>query len=184
MRQGDTPTGLLVAARRNPAVRTPTSMPTILPGTWFMPTLVAGLALATTACPVDDDTVGRLCDLGAEAGPRDTVIATGSLDCTSRTCLKVPLTAELPGDSRYPADDRGLCTTTCSSDDDCAGIAGSPCQGGFTCAVATVVGPFCCEKVCVCRDYGTRPEPAACDADDPANTCCNLPGREGSDECR
>jgi hypothetical protein len=58
----------------------------------------------------------------------------------------------------------------------------SPCKTGFTCAVPVVVGPFCCRKMCICKDYVVIPdggldEPAACDPDNVGNACCNLPGR-------
>ena len=58
----------------------------------------------------------------------------------------------------------------------------SPCASGFTCAIPVVVGPFCCRKQCICRDYleipdGGVPVPEACNPDLPENTCVNLPGR-------
>jgi hypothetical protein len=57
---------------------------------------------------------------------------------------------------------------------------------GFTCGVAVTVGPFCCEKFCICNDYvvvpdtGSLAEPMACDASNAANACCNLSGRTGN----
>jgi hypothetical protein len=59
----------------------------------------------------------------------------------------------------------------------------SPCTGGFACGVAVTVGPFCCKKFCVCKDYvvipedGVLPIPKACDPANNDNTCENLPGR-------
>ncbi len=81
--------------------------------------------------------------------------------------------------SEVPSGNSGLCTAECTSDDDCESVPGSPCTGGFACSVAATVGPFCCRKVCVCRDYGVFPERAACDPDNADNTCRNFPGRSG-----
>lgn len=134
-----------------------------------------------------DNPVGRKCDLGVEdPNPNETVLASPSLDCQSRLCLKVPQTrAQLPEGSSYPTGKIGLCTASCESDDDCDRVPESPCKTGFTCAVATVVGPFCCEKMCICKDYivipdGGVPLPEACVEGEPANSCCNLPGRAGN----
>lgn len=133
------------------------------------------LALVFGAC--DEEPVGRLCDLGSAPQGMEVVIASPSLDCVSRTCLRVPLTQELPAGSSFPSGGTGLCTATCESDDDCVRDPDSPCLGGFECRVAVTVGPFCCQKLCACRDYGSVPEPAACDPDNPFNRCENLPGR-------
>ena len=143
--------------------------------------MIAGLVVwgACTSSPV-----GRICDLGAVSpAPSEVVVASPSLDCVSRTCLRVPLGRELPDGSSFPEGNSGLCTAECSTDDDCERVAESPCKTGFTCAVATTVGPFCCRKLCQCKDYiDLLPERAACDADNPANTCCNLSGRSGNDQ--
>lgn len=120
--------------------------------------------------------------------PNDTgvVIATPSLDCVSRTCLRTAKpTRELPEGSVFPDGNRGLCTAECSDDSDCDRVPESPCQTGFTCGVATTVGSFCCRKFCICKDYIVVPEsglatPKACDPDNADNTCCNLEGRTGS----
>jgi hypothetical protein len=139
---------------------------------------VAALGLACSENPV-----GRLCDLGVDIpNENESVVASPSLDCQSRTCLKVPLQSTDNPDVDYPTGNKGLCTAECDSDDDCDRVPESPCHTGFTCAVPVVVGPFCCRKMCICKDYVVVPEggletPRACDPDDEANTCCNLPGR-------
>lgn len=143
--------------------------------------LIASFAVNTAGCA--DNPVGRICDLGVEdPNPNESVVASPSLDCQSRTCLKVPLNRELPEGSRYPLGNKGLCTAECDSDDDCDRVPESPCKTGFACAVPVVVGPFCCRKMCICKDYivipdGGVPLPEACDPSDPANACCNLEGR-------
>lgn len=135
--------------------------------------------IAVAACA--GESVGRICDLG-ESTPSasEVVVATPSLDCTSRTCLRMPLERELPPGSSMPTGTQGLCTATCEADDDCVRVPESPCVSGFTCGVATTVGPFCCQKVCMCKDYVVVPrlEKAACDPSNPNNMCSNLGGRD------
>jgi hypothetical protein len=147
-----------------------------------VPLQLAALVLA--AC--SPEPVGRKCDLGLTPLPSASVLASGSLDCISRACLKVALEkpeSQLPPGSSYPTGDLGLCTDRCETDADCERVPESPCTTGFTCGYPIEVGAaFCCQKLCVCRDYlvipdSGRPIPAACDPTDPANACCNLPGR-------
>ena len=132
----------------------------------------------------DNNPVGRICDLGTTTPQTsEKVIASPSLDCVSRTCLKVPLEKTLPANEVYPSGNSGLCTAECSSDSDCQRVPESPCSTGFTCGIVVDVGPFCCEKFCICKDYiqipssgHLDPDPA-CDPTVPANLkCCNLPG--------
>jgi hypothetical protein len=138
---------------------------------------LAAVVITSAGCP--ENPVGRKCFIGVDAGsPLQSIVASPALECSSRTCLRVPLEAELPPDSEYA----NLCTAECEADDDCDRVPESPCQTGFTCAIPVVVGPFCCRRMCVCKDYlivpdGGVPVPEACDPDDPANTCVNLPGR-------
>ena len=142
------------------------------------------MGLAAAGC--GDNPVGRICFIGVDAG-NDTqaIIASPALECPSRTCLHQPLQGQLPEGSTY-AD---LCTAECADDSECDKVPESPCQNGFTCAVPVVVGPFCCRKMCICRDYlvipdGGIPLPASCDPSVPENKCCNLPGRETEEHCQ
>jgi len=147
---------------------------------------VAVLAgFAVSAC--GGDPVGRICDLGNESiATSEVVVASPSLDCVTRTCLRVPLGKELPAGSEYPAGNNGLCTAECDTSADCERVPESPCTGGFACGVAVTVGPFCCRKFCICKDYivvpddGVLPTPKACDASNADNACCNLDGRVGN----
>jgi hypothetical protein len=142
--------------------------------------------VALAAC--NGNPVGRLCDLGTNMpDPSEVVVASPSLDCVTRECLKVPLTNPTPPKgSMYPTGTNGLCTATCESNDDCNRVPESPCISGFTCGVAVTVGPFCCKKLCICKDYIQIPEtghlatPMACDPTNMANSCCNLAGRVGN----
>jgi hypothetical protein len=141
--------------------------------------LVFVVACGAVAC--GGEPVGRICDLGTEQpAAGEVVVASPSLDCVTHTCLRVPLDRELPPGSSFPEGTNGLCTAECESAADCERVPESPCVGGFTCGVPVTVGPFCCRKFCVCKDYirnGELPEPLACDASDANNTCPNLPGR-------
>jgi hypothetical protein len=144
--------------------------------------LAVVVALVLSGCTATP--VGRICDLGTDLpAPSEVVIASPSLDCVSRTCLRVPLGRELPMGSMYPEGNNGLCTAECDSDDDCERVPESPCKTGFTCGVATTVGPFCCRKLCQCKDYvELLPSREACDANNPGNACCNLSGRTGNSQ--
>ena len=56
---------------------------------------VLGLALATILAACTGNPVGRICDLGtALPEPSEVVVASPSLDCVSRTCLRVPKSAD------------------------------------------------------------------------------------------
>jgi hypothetical protein len=141
-----------------------------------------GFAFGLAAC--SGEPVGRICDLGTSTPQvSEVVVASPSLDCVSRTCLRVPLSRELPPGSQFPQGNSGLCTAECTADSDCERVPESPCITGFTCGVAVTVGPFCCRRFCICKDYivipesGELPEPKACDVGDMSNQCCNLPDR-------
>lgn len=144
------------------------------------------LVLFLVAC--SGEPVGRICDLGTlTPASTEVVVASPSLDCVTRTCLRVPLGRDLPQGSRFPAGNNGLCTAECEADSDCDRVPESPCITGFTCGVAVTVGPFCCRKFCICKDYVVIPEstgqlgvPAACNAGNSDNACCNLDGRQNN----
>ncbi len=145
--------------------------------------------VAALAVGCSDNPVGRICDLGLDdPGLNQAVVGSPSLDCPTRTCLKVPvdLNKDLPEGFQALSANKGMCTATCESDDDCDKVPESPCVTGFTCGVALTVGPFCCQKFCICKDYvvlpesGQLPDKLACDAGNPTNVCCNLSGRKGN----
>lgn len=142
------------------------------------------LAVSIASAGCTDNPVGRLCDLGSTPPlVSEVVVASQSLDCVSRTCLRVPPNRELPPGSTPPPIESGLCTAACETDEDCDRVPESPCVTGFTCGIVNRVGPFCCRKLCVCKDYvvvpasGELETPKACDAGNPENACCNLEGR-------
>jgi hypothetical protein len=147
--------------------------------------VVAGLVLAA-ACT--GNPVGRICDLGGSQAPQpgESVVASPSLDCVTRTCLRVPSTNPMPPKgSMPPTGTNGLCTAECATPDDCEKVPESPCVLGFTCAIPVTVGPFCCKKFCICKDYvafppSGQPLPDACVTSNADNACCNLDGRKGN----
>lgn len=133
-----------------------------------------------------DNPVGRICDLGtAQPPPTEVFVASPSLDCESRTCLRQPPTRELPPGGTPPPANSGLCTAECSSDDNCDRVPESPCVTGFSCRFPVTAGPYCCRRFCICKDYILIPDPdiiqmqiaEACDPANSFNMCCNLPGR-------
>jgi hypothetical protein len=144
--------------------------------------MLAGFGLSAVGC--SDNPVGRKCDLGTatpQAG--EVVVASPSLDCVSRTCLRVPGSRTPPPGNNYTG---GLCTAECSADSDCDRVPESPCILGFSCGIAVTAGPFCCRKFCICKDYIVVPDsgqlatPAACEVGNDQADCCNLPGRAGN----
>ena len=148
--------------------------------------IVAAVAVVG-AC--SNNPVGRKCDLGVEnPGGNEAVVGSPSLDCSTRQCLKVPIDTgkDTPEGFQTLAANTGMCTAECEADEDCDKVSESPCVTGFTCGIPLTVGPFCCRKLCICKDYvilpdsGSLPAPMACDPAIEANACCNLDGRVGN----
>ena len=116
-------------------------------------------------------TFGATCDVGAgvTGGPGGVTMISVAPACASRTCL-LP-----PPEQAASLNTGALCTSSCSTNADCAnGMVGSRndpsdrrCKNGFVCMVPTTVGDFCCEQMCVCRDFVVEPvggfkTPAVC----------------------
>jgi hypothetical protein len=109
-----------------------------------------------------DNKIGRRCDLDTEdAGTSGTTSAatinSQAVECPSRICLQ-------PAKESSVATAGGLCTASCSSDDDCSdgqtSTSADQCHTGFACLVATTVGDFCCQRLCVCRDFVDQSNPS------------------------
>ncbi len=139
-------------------------------------TLLGIALLGAVGC--SENPVGRRCFIGLDAG-NDTqaIIASPALECPSRTCLHYPKDDGVtPPEGAEYAD---MCTGECEADDECDKVPESPCISGFTCAIPVVVGPFCCRKMCICKDFlivpaGGIQTPEACVAGRPENTCSNI----------
>jgi hypothetical protein len=104
---------------------------------------------------------GQTCDVGVSVGNGPgsvSIIASPAPGCASRVCL-------LPGAEKDPRGTGALCTSSCTTNADCeAGYLGDRndpndhrCKTGFACTVPTTVGPFCCQRLCVCRDFVSEP---------------------------
>lgn len=141
--------------------------------------LVAGVALGAGAC--EDKAIGRPCDLQADAGETQATFNQQALECPSLICVK-PSKLE----TSAATDTVPYCTAECSSDSDCEGQTrdrNNPkdkrCKSGFVCGVSSVVGPFCCKKICLCKDFvfippGGLQKPPSCDKANATSTCRNL----------
>jgi hypothetical protein len=81
----------------------------------------------------------------AVLGPQ---VSSPALECPSRICLLQP-TGGTGGDG---GAGRATCTASCENDGDCDPETRALCKAGFVCAVASQTGPYCCKKLCVCRD--------------------------------
>jgi hypothetical protein len=113
--------------------------------------------------------LGQPCVLGADAGAVQAVYNNQALACPSGLCLKPVQQAG----SYSTVDTAPYCASECSTDNDCTGATRDPnnpndkrCMRGYACGVAFVVGPFCCKKLCLCKDFlGTAglSTPLACD---------------------
>jgi hypothetical protein len=128
-------------------------------------TLVALAALVGTGC--EDKAIGRPCDVLADAGATQAVYNAQALECPSRICLKPIVSGE-----DKSVDTKPYCSAECSKDSDCDGehrdsnnIFDKRCGKGFVCGVAFEVGPLCCKKLCLCKDFlpaGTMTTPKTC----------------------
>src|SRR5262249_25212654 len=140
----------------------------ILRLTTTLVTLASLFILVAAAGACKGTQVGRQCILPSlgDAGISQTVVGSPALECQSRTCLHVAGASP------------DLCTAECDSADDCEASSETPGKMGFEWGVRVVVGPFCCRKFCICKDFNpSLADPAACVAANPSNECCNLPGR-------
>jgi hypothetical protein len=134
-------------------------------------TMTVALLLVAAGCASRH--FGAPCSLGVAGGDTGSIaggstVATinpASPDCPDGLCV-LPAAAS-------PTDTGPLCAIDCASDQDCGGgeVTSDPgaarCKSGFACMVITTVGPFCCRKLCACRDFagvasGPVPVPAVC----------------------
>jgi hypothetical protein len=141
--------------------------------------LVGAAAALGSGC--EDKAIGRPCDVQSDAGPMQAVYNPQALECPSRICIKPSREQGVATDTKTAP----YCTAECSKDSDCDGERRDPsngldrrCQSGFVCGVAFEVGPLCCRKLCLCRDFisqsGGLMTPASCDKSKGVSTCQNL----------
>jgi hypothetical protein len=125
---------------------------------------------------------GGVCDTGVSLGdgPGAVIAITSPVPgCASNVCL-------LPAGDIDPINTGALCTSGCNTSDDCrGGMTGAKddptdrrCKNGFVCIVPTTVGAYCCQRMCVCRDFLAEPvggfqTPAPC-MPGAVTTCANV----------
>jgi hypothetical protein len=141
--------------------------------------LLGGAALLGSGC--ENKAIGRPCDVQSDASAMQAVFNGQALECPSRICIKPSREQGVATDTMTAP----YCTAECSKDSDCDGERRDPsngrdhrCQSGFVCGVGFEVGPLCCKKLCLCRDFisqmGGLQTPASCDKSKGVSTCQNL----------
>jgi hypothetical protein len=154
-------------------------MPKSRPTTRQSLSAVLGVLLAAvTLSACEDKSIGRRCDVQADAGISQAVFNGQALECPTRICVK----PARDNGVAEPVDTAAYCTAECSKDSDCDGETrdrkdGSDrrCKNGFVCGVGFEVGPLCCKKICLCKDFlprGGVAVPASCNKS--VSTCPNL----------
>jgi hypothetical protein len=129
------------------------------------------------------DAIGQLCDLTVDAGPSQGVVNLKAGACKTGLCLKPPVAS---GASAVDPPTGATCTGECSIDSDCDGELRNAsnaqdmrCKGGFACGVPFVVGPLCCKRYCLCRDFlgaSGAQMPVACQGPDALASCQSAAG--------
>jgi hypothetical protein len=116
-----------------------------------------GEADAATTPPANQlPRVGDPCNVGVDYLRVQSVYTDRASECASGICLKPFVSSELEDPDTGP-----FCTAECQSDDDCSGgrirdlanPSDRTCITGYVCAVEFVVGPLCCKRLCVCKDF-------------------------------
>lgn len=138
------------------------------------------IGLLGTGC--EDKAIGRVCDVQADGGALQAMFNGQALECPSRICLRPSKDNTVAKSVTTTA----LCSAECSKDSDCDGETrngnvGSDrrCTSGFVCGVAFEVGPLCCKKLCICKDFiniptGGLQRPASCDPAKSQGQCSNI----------
>jgi hypothetical protein len=141
-------------------------------GIFVMAAVVAG----NTGC--EDKHIGRTCDVLTPYENNQAIYNSQALECPSRICLK-PVQDQAATALTPPTGP--FCSASCSQDSDCtpfeqrnkADNTDRHCNNGFTCGVAFITGPLCCQKLCICTDFlppAGLTMPLACEGDG-AQTC-------------
>jgi hypothetical protein len=138
--------------------------------------VMAAVAAGNTGC--EDKHIGRTCDVLTPYEDNQAVYNSQALECPSRICLK-PVQDQTAPSLNPPTGP--FCSASCSQDSDCTPFeqrsnndpTDRHCSAGFTCGIAFVKGPLCCQKLCICKDFlplTGLPSPVACEGNG-ADTC-------------
>jgi hypothetical protein len=116
---------------------------------------LANMSCGSNEASGDNGTIGRPCNLMADAAPVQAVYNAQAPECAGGVCLKPAVT-----NSSSDYGTGAYCSGFCSKDSDCDGQTRNEndpndkrCTMGYACGVAFVVGPLCCKKVCLCKDF-------------------------------
>jgi hypothetical protein len=156
-----------------------------------MRAILVALCLCQLGCGwgslANDQAIGRACDLSFTPSSDQGAYNASASECPSNICLKPVL--DLSRAELTPSTGP-TCTAECSQDSDCEGElrdSANPedrrCKSGFTCAVPFEVGPLCCRKLCVCKDFlaPVRPDvPSGCLDFQKGGSCPGLSGNSSS----
>ncbi len=112
--------------------------------------IAAVVGVGIFAC--NPNSIGRPCVNPQNQAVGGTQISSPALECPSRLCLIQPPNASSGTTGDTDGGSRATCTAPCNSDGDCDPETTAFCKSGFACAVAAAAGPFCCRKICVCRE--------------------------------
>jgi hypothetical protein len=112
--------------------------------------VAAVVGVGILAC--NPNSIGRPCVNAQGSAVGGTQISSPALECPSRLCLIQPPNASSGTSGDTDGGARATCTAPCGSDSDCDPETTAFCKAGFVCAVAADTGPFCCRKLCICRD--------------------------------
>jgi hypothetical protein len=160
----------------------------------FCALLAALVGVGLFAC--NPNSIGRPCVNPGGQAVTGVQLSSPALECPSRLCLIEPAGASSGNVQQTDGGAfRATCTATCNNDGDCSPETNQYCQDssgkplGFVCAVAAKSGPFCCQKVCICKGdlvpgENENPDggamiPFACDAtQNTMVTCKNGPTKQ------
>src|SRR4051812_4469173 len=114
----------------------------------FLLCAVVSVVVGVGFLACNPNSIGRACVNPQGSDVRGTQISSPALECPSRLCLIQPPAAN----SSTDGGSRATCTAECDNTGDCDPETHKSCAAGFACATAAPAGPFCCRKVCVCRE--------------------------------
>jgi hypothetical protein len=142
-----------------------------------------GVVVGTLLFACNPNSIGRPCQNPGGQAVGGTQVSSPALECPSRLCLIEAAGTATGNVTGVDGGFRSTCTALCNSDGDCDPETTALCKSGFACAVATQTGPYCCQKMCICRedlsptntdvDGGTKTPEACQPGKNP--TCAHVP---------